>query len=56
MTEVALVQKKAYDAWFSMVKDRYPKHNFRLNIKDHPIYIQKLESLNKDHFGYDAFD
>ncbi len=48
--------EKAYNAWFSMVKDRYPKHNFRLNIKDHPIYIQKkLESLNQDHFGYDAF-
>lgn len=46
----------AYNAWFEMVQDRYPKHNFKLKISEHPSYIQdKLNNLEKDQFGYDVF-
>lgn len=46
----------AYNAWFAMVQDRYPKHNFKLKISDHPSYIQdRLNNLEKDQFGYDVF-
>ena len=46
----------AYRAWFSMVKERYPKHNFKLKIDKHPKFIKnKLGSLEKDQFGYDVF-
>lgn len=48
--------EQAYNAWFEMVKERYPKHNFKLKIEEHPIYIQnKIEELNQMQFGYDAF-
>jgi len=46
----------AFEAWFNMVKDRYPKHTFNLNLEDHPKYIKdKLKNLNDGQFGYDAF-
>ena len=48
--------EQAYNAWFEMVKERYPKHNFKLKTEEHPIYIQnKIEELNQMQFGYDAF-
>tara|TARA_B100001564_G_C20596029_1_gene650269 strand:+ start:143 stop:967 length:825 start_codon:yes stop_codon:yes gene_type:complete len=48
--------EEAYNAWFKMVKERYPKHNFKLKIEEHPIYVQnKIKELNQMQFGYDAF-
>jgi len=48
--------KLAFDAWFEMVKDRYPKHTFKLKLEEHPKYIRnKLSEIQKDQFGYDAF-
>ena len=49
-------KEEAYKAWFNMVKERYPKHSFKIKLEDHPKYIQKkLGSLTKDQFGYDVF-
>jgi hypothetical protein len=49
-------QESAYDSWFQMVSDRYKYHVHKLNINNHPIYIQdKLMDLNDDQFGYSAF-
>jgi len=48
--------EESFNAWFSMVKDRYPKHSFKIKIENHPKYIQqKLNSLNENQFGYDIF-
>jgi len=49
-------KEEAFNAWFEMVKDRYPKHNFRMKISNHPKYIrERLENINKEQFGYNAF-
>ena len=49
-------QKRSYNAWFNMVKERYPYHVFKLNINEHPKFIQnKLLKLSQDQFGYSAF-
>ena len=46
----------AFNAWFSMIENRYKKHIFKLKIDDHPIYIKnKLQKIKYDKFGYDAF-
>lgn len=46
----------AYEAWFSMIKERYAKHTFSLNIEKHPSFIKdRLEMLEKGEFGHDAF-
>ena len=48
--------QKAYNAWFNMVEERYHKHNFKLKIEEHPVYIQeKIKKLKQEQFGYDAF-
>lgn len=47
---------KAYEAWFQMVIERYPKHSFKTTINKHPKFIQdKLASLETDQFGHDMF-
>ena len=39
-----------------MVEERYRKHNFKLKIEEHPVYIQeKIKKLKQEQFGYDAF-
>ena len=49
-------QEEAFNAWYKMVKERYPKHSFKMNLNNHPKYIQKkLSSLNSQQFGYDIF-
>jgi hypothetical protein len=49
-------QESAFDSWFQMVSDRYKYHVHKLNINNHPIYIQdKLMDLNDDQFGHSAF-
>lgn len=49
-------ETEAYEAWFSMVKERYAKHYFRLKIEDHPRVIQdKLLNLDSTQFGHNAF-
>ncbi len=46
----------AFDAWFEMIKQRYSKHLFRSSIEKHPKFIKKkLELLNDNQFGFDAF-
>lgn len=46
----------AFDAWFDDVKEKYKKHTNKISFNRHPKYIQdKLDSLNKDQFGYSAF-
>ena len=48
--------EQAYDAWFKMIEDRYHYHVFKLKNFEHPEYIrEKLESLNSNQFGYNAF-
>lgn len=48
--------EEAYNAWFEMVQERFPKHSFNLDIHKHPKFIQeKLRTLKKDQFGYDVF-
>ena len=49
-------KKEAFDAWFSMIEERYKKHTFQLKDNDHPIYIKnRLLNVTKDQFSYDAF-
>lgn len=46
----------AYEAWFKEIKQRYPKHCFRLDINDHPKFIiSKLDNITHDQFGFNAF-
>lgn len=47
---------EAYDAWFKMVKERYPKHTFKINLNDHPRFIkEKLKNIHDDQFGNNLF-
>ena len=47
---------QAYEAWFQMVVERYPKHSFKTNLEKHPKFIQgKLSSIEQNQFGYDMF-
>ena len=46
----------AYDAWFKMIEGRYKKHIFKVDITDHPKFIQnKISNLNENQFGFNAF-
>ena len=48
--------KIAFDAWFEMIKIRYTKHLFKMNINNHPKYIlNKIKDLNSSQFGFSAF-
>ena len=48
--------EEAYEAWYDMVKYRYPKHVFRTKNSDHPKYIQeKIKNINSEQFGFSAF-
>ncbi len=48
--------EEAFNAWFVMISNRYKKHVHKLKIGNHPKYIkEKIASLEKNHFGYDAF-
>ena len=33
-------EELAFEAWFNMVKERYPKHTLKLKNEDHPKYIR----------------
>lgn len=47
---------EAYNAWFSEIKLRYPKHSFKLKIEDHPVFIrEKILKINNSQFGFNAF-
>ena len=49
-------EEEAFEAWFNMVKDRYPLHTNLVKLDDHPKFIvDKLKSLKKDQFGFDLF-
>jgi hypothetical protein len=51
-----VTEELAYKAWWKMINDRYPKHTFKLQMNQHPVYIQnKLASLEENQFGYKAF-
>ncbi len=48
--------KEAFEAWFTMMKERYPFHTNKTKLKNHPKYIQHLlEDLREDQFGYNLF-
>lgn len=48
--------EEAYEAWYEMVKDRYPKHNFKISLDDHPKFIkEKIRDIPKNQFGNNAF-
>jgi hypothetical protein len=48
--------EEAFDAWFKMIREKYKKHTLKMKVDNHPKYIQnKLKSLSKEQFGYDAF-
>ena len=48
--------KEAFEAWFIMMKERYPFHTNKTKLKNHPKYIQHLlEDLREDQFGYNLF-
>ena len=39
-----------------MVKERYPKHTFKINLNDHPRFIkEKLINIHDDQFGNNLF-
>ena len=45
-----------YDAWFSDIQKKYPKHVHKIDLNNHPKYIiEKLNSLEENQFGYSAF-
>jgi hypothetical protein len=49
-------KEQAYDAWFKLIKERYPKHINRSGLQDHPKYItSSLETLRPEQFGFDCF-
>ena len=49
-------EEEAFNAWMKIISERYPKHIYKLQIDDHPIYIRnKLLNLREDQFGYDCF-
>lgn len=48
--------EKAFEAWFKMVKERLPRHLKKVELKEHPKFINsKLELLEEKQFGYDCF-
>ena len=48
--------KEAFNAWYNMVKTRYPLHTSTVAISKHPKFIQqKLYDLTPKQFGYDLF-
>ena len=39
-----------------MIKERYPKHTFKMKMRDHPKYMApELGKLKEGQFGFDAF-
>ena len=39
-----------------MIENRYKKHKIKINLSDHPKYIQeKIKDLDETQFGYNAF-
>ena len=48
--------EEAFDAWFRMIKERYAKHTFKINVENHPKYIkEKLANITENQFAYSAF-
>ena len=48
--------KAAYEAWIKMIEKKYKFHTNKINLSQHPTFIKKkLENLEIDQFGYDAF-
>jgi len=49
-------EKEAFEAWFNMIKQRYPKHVNKISLNKHPQFIiEKLSNLQEGQFGYDLF-
>ena len=49
-------KEEAYNAWFKLIKERYPKHVYKVKIDEHPKYIKdRLSQITPDQFGYDCF-
>ena len=50
------LEEEAFQAWLRMVKDRYPKHTFKMKLNSHPKFIKKsFNQIKSDQFGFDAF-
>ena len=48
--------EEAFNAWYKMIKARYPHHTNKMKLEKHPKYIlKKLSELNFDQFGYNLF-
>lgn len=49
-------EETSYNAWFTDVMSKYPKHIHKINFENHPKYIKNsLEKLDETQFGYSAF-
>ena len=49
-------QEQAFEAWFEMIQNRFKYHVLKLEIENHPKYIQdRLKNIQPDEFGYDLF-
>ena len=48
--------EKAFNAWFSMIDERYKNHTNKFQIDNHPYFINNyLQKLNIVHFCFDLF-
>ena len=51
-----LTEKEAFEAWFSMIKQRYPFHVNKISLNKHPQFIrEKLSNLQAGQFGHSLF-
>ena len=49
-------EKEAFEAWFSMIKQRYPFHVNKISLNKHPQFIrEKLSNLQAGQFGHSLF-
>jgi len=47
---------EAFNAWFQMIKERYPKHTFKIKNNNHPKYIkERLNKIENNQFAFSAF-
>lgn len=48
--------ESAFDGWMRMAKSRFLKPSQKIELTDHPIYIQEtIKNLTPDHFGFSGF-
>ena len=53
---IGVESEEAFEAWFEMIQNRFKYHVLKLEIENHPKYIQdRLKNIQPDEFGYDLF-